>query len=346
MSEQQTNRTELLEQDPTVVLEIDKYIEDEMVENELERTIKDESEQDETEKKSENDTIVLSSAMTDYMKQIAQYEVLPVEQELELFKQLEKGDRDAYEMLFNHNLKLVISIAKHYFNVLVGLEPLDIVMEGNLGLSTAIFRFDYRKGYKFSTYATWWIKQSITRAISNTNSLIRIPVHAHESLYRYRKYMNRIENEDLPVPSISRIAKDLKLTEDQVALCQNIHANLLNPGSLNKTVNPDEDNDSEMIEFMDTGQSIEDDYMNKDLRDSLLKMLDKWIEKYPGKNPERQRDIIMRRFGLHNGVPETLEEVGNSYGITRERVRQIEEKFIRYARHPKNKRELQAYYDN
>ena len=180
MSKQQVNNKELQAQDTTVMLE--KYIEDELIESEMNKCKEDDQYASEYEY-DEPDTSVSSDAMTDYMRQIGNIKIMTPEEEVAYFKRFENGDREAYDEIFNRNLKLVVSIAKKYFLVATNMDPLDVVMEGNIGLMTAIRRFDYRRGYKFSTYASWWIKQTITRAIYNNNNMIRIPIHANEGLH-------------------------------------------------------------------------------------------------------------------------------------------------------------------
>lgn len=342
MSKQQVNNKELQAQDTTVMLE--KYIEDELIESEMDKCKEDDQYVSEYEY-DESDTSISSDAMTDYMRQIGSIKIMTPEEEVACFKRFENGDREAYDEIFNHNLKLVVSIAKKYFLVATNMEPLDVVMEGNIGLMTAIRRFDYRRGYKFSTYASWWIKQTITRAIYNNNNMIRIPIHANEGLHRYRKLMEELAKTGEAEPAVREIAKAINVTEEQVLIFRNIVNGMANPSSLNKLANQEEDAETEIQDLVSSDMNIETEYMNQDLRETLFEILDQWITKYPGKNKERQRQIIIRRFGLETGSPETLEMIGADYGITRERVRQIELKFIRYARLPKNKRVLKEYIE-
>lgn len=340
MSKQQTSNKELHKQDTTVMLE--EYIEDTIIENEMSQS--EEMEDSNLYDIKEKD-IIVGNALSDYIKQISMYKVLSPEEEVELFKRLEKQDRDAYEKLFNHNLKLVVSVSKHYYGVATNMEPLDVIMEGNIGLTTAIQKFDYKKGYKFSTYATWWIRQAITRAIYNGNNIIRIPVHISEGLCRYRKYISNLEVKGEFCPSDKEIAKAINASIEQVKLYQQILNGSINPTSLNRIANEENDGDTEIMDLVPAQVNVEADYMNQDLRNTLLDILEQWVSKSPTNKQDRQRDIIMRRFGLNGGYPETLEEIGARYGVSRERIRQIEEKFIRYARFTPNMRKLIPYYD-
>ena len=175
--------------------------------------------------------------------------------------------------------------------------------------------------------------------------MIRIPIHANEGLHRYRKLMEELAKSGKAEPTAREIAKAINVTEEQVLIFRNIVNGMVNPSSLNKLANQEEDADTEIQDLVSSNINIENEYMNQDLRETLFEILDQWITKHPGKDKERQRQIIIRRFGLETGFPETLEMIGADYGITRERVRQIELNFIRYARLPQNKRVLKEYIE-
>ena len=341
MSNQQTTKTITGRQTSTVALDFDKYLKE--VKEEVEVGFED-FENEDLGEKTLRDITVTNSILGDYIKQISVYKVMTQEEEIEAFKRFEAGSREAYEEIYTRNLRLVLSIAKHFFSISVTMDPMDLVMEGNIGLMTAIRRFDYKKGYKFSTYATWWIKQAISRSMSNNSNMIRIPIHMLDSLFRYRKHIKELEKSGITIFDPEAIAEELGMTVNQVVNLRNIDNNMINIASLNKSINQDEDNDTELMTMIPShAKSVEDEYVNKDLSETLLRMIDDWVAKCPEKNRERRKEIVIRRYGLDGSAPETLESIGTSMGITRERVRQIENQFIKYAKLPRNKAQLKDY---
>lgn len=337
MNKQMEKVKEEIDMAQEVVTMFEEYTENDNIASEVD------ADNAKSESASETDVpVVTTSMMSDYLKLISNFRVLSATEEVELFKRFEAGDREAYETIYNHNLRLVLSIAKHYFDVASGIDQIDLIMEGNIGLAIAIRRFDYKTGYKFSTYGSWWIRQSIIKAICNQNKMIRIPVHQIEKINTYQKYINTFKADGESIPSAKEIAKNLNITEEQVVQTQNIIYHLGNYTSLNMPTS-DEADSLEMMDFIPASVNIEGECINSDLRDSLLKMIDRWAG--TKNNKDRNRDIVIRRFGLNTGIPETLEEIGADYGVSRERVRQVESSFIKFARNPKNKRVLSGYLD-
>lgn len=267
-----------------------------------------------------------------YLKEISRYPLLTLEQELELTtKYKETGDIEVKQKIINSNLRLVVNIAKHY--KIPNIPVLDIIQEGNLGLMKAVELYEPEKGYKLSTYATWWIKQSITRYLSNNSRLIRIPVHANDVLYRYNKYMEswKLQNINKPLPSIEDIAKELNVSLTVLKDC----IRSMDIASLDSPVGVDDDQESLLVDFVSSDESITVQSERKALKECVYELLDDL--------KERERDVIIKRFGLYGYRQHTLEEVGKEYGISRERVRQIESKGIRKLRHPKRKSKLRDF---
>ena len=291
-------------------------------------------------------SIVIHSIMSDYLRQISVFKTLTAEEEITLFKAYEDGDKDAYETLYNNNLKLVVSVAKHYFKVTESLDPIDLIMEGNIGLATAIMRFDYRRGIKFSTYATHWIRQAITRAISNTSRAVRLPVHLIESTNRYYKYENDRFQQGLPRSTVSDVKRDLGVNEQQAEFMVNSLTGVSNIMSLEQelftNIQPDEA--TSLIDLLQAPDNTEDSYFQTELREILFSIIDSWsMKKKNEKDIKKCKDIIIRRYGLNGESPETLQEIANTYGISGERIRQIENSFLRYAKLPKNQKLLAGY---
>jgi len=268
-----------------------------------------------------------------YLHDVGQYDLLTAEQERILAQRIEKNDAAAREELIKRNLRLVISIAKKYTNK--GLSFMELIQEGNIGLIKAVEKFDWRKGYKFSTYATWWIKQAITRALADQSRLIRRPVHMVEAYHQFQKKLNELYNQLGREPTVQELAEALGFSEDKVlALKQMSNPE---PQSLDATIG-DQD-DSRVQDFVpDTGEGAADKYFWEEERRRVLEEVLSTLNK-------REREIIEMRYGLVDGVEHTLEEVGASFNITRERVRQIETKALRKLRHPTRIRKLREYLD-
>ncbi len=263
-----------------------------------------------------------------YLEEI-KHKTLTPEEEIELFKRKEAGDPNATEEIIKHNLKLVVSIAKYYANFSVPL--MDLIQEGNLGLMTAIEKYDYRKGYKLSTYATWWIRQSITRALADKGRTIRIPVHYYEMLIKLRKATNQFETEFGRKPTTEDLSNMTGIPEMKIE-----ESYLYNPDivSLDTPINSaDLDDDTVLGDFITDPSVGRDlglvDIINEDFMSTLESLnLD-----------ERELDVIKRRFGFY-GKMQTLEEIGRAYGLTRERIRQIENRSLKKLRRNK---EIKAY---
>lgn len=267
-----------------------------------------------------------------YLKDIGKIPLLTPEEEKEVAKKSAEGSLEATKKLGEANLRLVVSIAKKYVGR--GLDFLDLIEEGNLGLIKAVEKFDVTKGYKFSTYATWWIRQAITRAIADQARTIRVPVHMVETINKLIRVKNKLIQELGREPSVSELSEKMGLTEEKV---RQIMLYSREPVSLEVTIGEDED--STLGEFVaDEEELLPEDYvMNNNLRDKLLEMISSFSD--------RERDVIMLRFGFYDGKPRTLEEVGQKYGVTRERIRQIESKALRKLKHPARIKKLEGYYD-
>lgn len=292
-----------------------------------------------------------------YLREIGRIRLLTASEENQLAQQIERGDmarvrlsdvrcpderqvllqwvcegETARQHLINANLRLVVSIAKKYLGR--GLTFLDLIQEGNLGLMRATEKFDYTKGFKFSTYATWWIRQAITRAISDQSRTIRLPVHVGETLQRVKKTAHLLQQSLQREPTSHEIAQVLCMSEEKV---RRVLEAARAPMSLDQPLG----DDGEAV----VGDFIEDDCAARSVDTAEHQMLREQIASVLARLPERERRIIQLRYGLHDGRYRTLEEVGNEFGITRERIRQIESKVLRKLRHPDYGRTLRAYLD-
>ncbi len=298
---------------------------------ELETDTNDEFTEDEI----PEDVSVVSAAMSDdpvklYLKEIGGYPLLSIEQEIELAKRIENGDDVAKQTLAESNLRLVVSIAKRYVGR--GLSFLDLIQEGNLGLIKAVEKFDYTKGYKFSTYATWWIRQAITRSIADQSRTIRIPVHMSEVINKTYRVSRNLLQELGREPTEQELADAMNLPIEKVREILKISAD---PISLDTPIG--EEDDSHLGDFIkdDTIIGPEDAAAYAVLQDQIAKLLDTLTE--------REQRVLVLRFGLKDGRTRTLEEVGKEFNVTRERIRQIEAKALRKLRHPSRARILKGY---
>ena len=268
-----------------------------------------------------------------YLKEIGSYPLLTIEQEIELAKRIESGDEAAKKSLAESNLRLVVSIAKRYVGR--GLSFLDLIQEGNLGLIKAVDKFDYTKGYKFSTYATWWIRQAITRSIADQSRTIRIPVHMSEVINKTYRVSRTLLQELGREPTEQELAKAMNLPIEKVREILKVSAD---PISLDTPIG--EEDDSHLGDFIKDERIVgpEDAAAYSVLQDQISKLLETLTE--------REQRVLILRFGLQDGRTRTLEEVGKEFNVTRERIRQIEAKALRKLRHPSRSRKLKDYLDD
>ncbi len=267
-----------------------------------------------------------------YLKEIGRVPLLTPEEEVELAKRVEAGDEEAKRRLAEANLRLVVSIAKRYVGR--GMLFLDLIQEGNLGLMKAVEKFDYRKGYKFSTYATWWIRQAITRAIADQARTIRIPVHMVETINKLIRISRQLLQELGREPTPEEIAKEMDMSEERVREIMKIAQE---PVSLETPIGEEED--SHLGDFIPD----EDAQAPADAASFLL--LKEQLKDVLGTLTPREQKVLRLRFGLDDGRPRTLEEVGRFFDVTRERIRQIEAKALRKLRHPSRSKKLKDYLE-
>jgi len=268
-----------------------------------------------------------------YLREIGRIPLLSGDEEKELAKRIEKGDEEARKKLTQANLRLVVSIAKRYVGRSPHLTLLDLIQEGNIGLFKAVEKFDYRRGYKFSTYATWWIRQAITRALADQARTIRIPVHMVETISKYQQVKRRLLQDLGREPLAEEIAAEMNLEVEKVHLIEKIAQDTV---SLEAPVGEDED-DSVLGEFIVDEKTLSPAQVasRRMLRDQLMSIIKELTP--------REQKILSMRFGLDDGVTHTLEEVGREFGVTRERIRQIEAKAIERIRMHETARKLQEY---
>ena len=267
-----------------------------------------------------------------YLKEIGKIPLLSSEDEIELAKEMELGNEEAQKRLAEANLRLVVSIAKRYVGR--GMQFLDLIQEGNLGLIKAVEKFDYRKGYKFSTYATWWIRQAITRAIADQARTIRIPVHMVETINRLVRTSRQLLQELGREPTMEEIGKRVDMPAERVAEIMKMSQD---PVSLETPVGEEEDSH--------LGDFIQDDHVTVPQDAAAYTLLHEQLMEVLGTLTEREQKVLRLRFGLDDGRPRTLEEVGKQFHVTRERIRQIEAKALRKLRHPSRSRKLKDYLD-
>ena len=267
-----------------------------------------------------------------YLKEIGKVPLLSAEEEIELAKKMEQGDENAKKRLAEANLRLVVSIAKRYVGR--GMLFLDLIQEGNLGLIKAVEKFDYRKGYKFSTYATWWIRQAITRAIADQARTIRIPVHMVETINKLIRVSRQLLQELGREPTPEEIAEEMDMPVDRVREILKISQE---PVSLETPIGEEEDSH--------LGDFIQDDNVPVPADAAAFTLLYEQLVEVLGTLTEREQKVLRLRFGLDDGRARTLEEVGKEFNVTRERIRQIEAKALRKLRHPSRSRKLKDYLD-
>ena len=279
-----------------------------------------------------SDNISIDDPVKVYLKEIGRVPLLSPEEEVELAIRIGEGDVNAKKRLSEANLRLVVSIAKRYLGR--GMHFLDLIQEGNLGLIKAVEKFDYTKGFKFSTYATWWIRQAITRAIADQARTIRIPVHMVETINKVKKVSSQLLHQNGREPSADEIAEELNMPVDKVREIMRVAQE---PVSLETPIGEEED--SHLGDFIpdDDAPAPADAASHTMLREQLMEVLDTLTP--------REEKVLRLRFGLEDGRSRTLEEVGKEFNVTRERIRQIEAKALRKLRHPSRSKKLKDFLD-
>ncbi len=278
------------------------------------------------------DGVAIDDPVRMYLKEIGRVPLLTAEDEVELAKRIEEGDEEAKRRLAEANLRLVVSIAKRYVGR--GMLFLDLIQEGNLGLIKAVEKFDYRKGYKFSTYATWWIRQAITRAIADQARTIRIPVHMVETINKLIRVQRHLLQELGREPTAEEIAEEMDVSVDRV---REILKVAQEPVSLETPIGEEEDSH--------LGDFIEDEDAPAPAEAASYLLLREQIGEVLSSLTPREKRVLELRFGLDDGRARTLEEVGQVFGVTRERIRQIEAKALRKLRHPSRSKKLKDYLE-
>lgn len=278
------------------------------------------------------DGVSIEDPVRMYLKEIGKVPLLSAEEEIELAQKMEMGDEEAKKRLAEANLRLVVSIAKRYVGR--GMLFLDLIQEGNLGLIKAVEKFDYRKGYKFSTYATWWIRQAITRAIADQARTIRIPVHMVETINKLIRVSRQLLQELGREPTPEEIAEEMDMPVERVREILKISQE---PVSLETPIGEEEDSH--------LGDFIQDDNVPVPADAAAFTLLKEQLVEVLGTLTEREQKVLRLRFGLDDGRARTLEEVGKEFSVTRERIRQIEAKALRKLRHPSRSRKLKDYLD-
>jgi RNA polymerase primary sigma factor len=280
--------------------------------------------------KTKLDRSVSSDPVRMYLREIGKVPLLTAEEEVSLAKRVEAGDKEAEEYLAKANLRLVVSIAKKYMGR--GLHFLDLIQEGNIGLMRAVEKFDWRRGFKFSTYATWWIRQAITRAIADQAKTIRIPVHMVETINKYKKIERELEQKLQRPPNPEEVAKVMGIDFEKAHEIERISQDTT---SLETPVGKEED--TRLKEF------IKDEITVSPFESASQELLKGHIDEVLESLNPRERRVLALRFGLKDGRTRTLEEVGREFGVTRERIRQIEAKALRKLRHPSRSKRLRDY---
>jgi len=276
--------------------------------------------------------VPLDDSVRMWLREIGKTPLLTSKQEVELAKLVEAGDMDAKSLITESNLRLVVSIAKRYSGR--GMSFPDLIQEGNIGLIRAVEKFDYRKGYKFSTYATWWIRQAITRAIADQGRTIRIPVHMVETINRLIKTNSQLLQDLGREPTLEEIAREMGVSPERVSEIIRIAPE---PLSLETPIGEEED--SHLADFIEDQEAI------SPAEAASHMILREKIDEALSNLTDRERDVLRMRFGLDDGYPRTLEEVGKCFSVTRERIRQIEAKALKKLRHPSRSRKLRDYLE-
>lgn len=286
---------------------------------------------DKEKNKKQQDFDDIDDSVRVYLREIGKIRLLTMQEEVTLAKRIEHGDQDAHRKLIEANLRLVVSVAKKYTKR--GLLFLDLIQEGNQGLIRAVEKFKYRKGYKFSTYAIWWIRQAITRAIADQARTIRIPVHMVETINKLRKASRKLVQKLGRDPAVEELSVEVGLPVEKV---KNIMKTAMDPISLETPINGEEDSH--------LGDFVEDKTALPPAETAFNLILKEQINKVLATLTERESRVIKYRFGLEDGWQRTLEEVGQKFGVTRERIRQIEAKALRKLRHPSRSKKLKEFY--
>ena len=277
---------------------------------------------------------ISSDSVQMYLKEIGKIPLLTADKERDIARKIEKGDEEAKNALVQANLRLVVSIAKKYVGRSTNLSLLDLIQEGNLGLFRAVEKFDWHKGYKFSTYATWWIRQAITRALADQARTIRIPVHMIETISKYQQVRRRLLQDLGREPLPEEVASEMGLEVEKVHHIMEISQDTV---SLEAPVGDDDDEASTLGEF------IEDEKMLTPAQEVDRRLLRDQLRSILGDLTPREQKILKMRFGLDDGITHTLEEVGKEFGVTRERIRQIEAKSFEKIRQHQQSRKLEEY---
>ena len=331
-AEQFDKLLEFLEQNKIDILRISENDEDDNLIIAEEDLVLDEEEDIDLEKidLSLSEGVSLEDPVKMYLKEIGKVTLLTSDEEIELAKRMELGNEEARKKLAEANLRLVVSIAKRYVGR--GMQLLDLIQEGNLGLIKAVEKFDYRKGYKFSTYATWWIRQAITRAIADQARTIRIPVHMVETINKLIRVQRQLLQELGREPNAEELADEMELPVERVREIMKISQE---PVSLETPIGEEEDSH--------LGDFIQDDNVPVPADAATFAVLREELSKVLETLTEREQKVLRLRFGLDDGKARTLEEVGKEFEVTRERIRQIEAKALRKLRHPSRSRKLKDF---
>ncbi len=299
---------------------------------ELDMSLDNANEQEESEEEAKADAAAIDDPVKVYLKEIGRVPLLTPEKETALAMRIIEGDARAKQRLSEANLRLVVSIAKRYVGR--GMQFLDLIQEGNLGLIKAVEKFDYTKGFKFSTYATWWIRQAITRAIADQARTIRIPVHMVETINKVKKVSSQLLHKNGHEPSAEEIAAELEMPVEKVREIMRVAQE---PVSLETPIGEEEDSH--------LGDFIPDDDAPAPADAASHTLLKEQLEEVLSSLTEREAKVLRLRFGLEDGRPRTLEEVGKEFDVTRERIRQIEAKALRKLRHPSRSKKLKDFLD-